>query len=396
MKEFRPRLPVSWAGYVEQMRDMTDAELSALFNPSLSNIAQSVTETEKGATFEYKGGEPITSEQQAIEFFQVDTNRLKVERVRFNSWGKEGDMKYQVRLETKRIDSVDWGAFKKEILTDIIQKRSGKGRGNAGKNGLVVECMITDLHIGKVGFDPHTLETNWTIQQSAAAYDAVIDDLIDRLKGEKVSKIILPTGNDLLNIDGSGNTTTRGTPQMTGQFWQQLFTFSARLVRHAINRLSEYAPVYVPVIPGNHDQDSCFALGEVLSAIFEDREDVQVDNRPIQKKHYLAGKTLIMWTHGNFIKVKDLHAAVSAYAPEAFAKSKYRYIHSGHYHKNLKEVIRQVSKDERHGIDVEICPTLSPADEWHYKNLYIGNMRRSKSFIYEPDRGLVGEVYFNL
>lgn len=403
----RPRLGKHFGPYLSRLKKLTADDLQRIFDDAEPGQSrQMITETGSAKIYEYKGSSAITSKDQAIEFFQVDTDTYEVEKVIYNSYPttiKNADgqaeqvFNYQVKLFTSiKKPTFDAEAFKNKLLADISNKtkRFNTGRRTGSESGLIVECMITDHHLGKVGFDPETMKLNWTIEEAAEVYHAIIDNLLKEVSGKDVVEFILPTGNDLLNIDNSANTTTRGTPQMTREFWQHLFSFSARMIQEAALRLAEVAPVYIPFIEGNHDRNSVFALGEVVSAMFEGDDRVRVDNTAIKKKHYHRGNVLIFWEHGDLVKSKDLHAALSSYCPNEYINSKYRYVHTGHFHRSKKDVLLMPVREERRGIDLEICPTVCPTDEWHYQHAYLGNQRRSKSFIYDPERGLVGEVYF--
>lgn len=411
LNTMRPRLPHYFGPYISQIKNLSRSDLERIFKDPdrlQTSDQQTVTETKSGATYEYKGKEQITSLEQAIAFFQIDTEVYEVEKVIYNSYpttikNAENEpvqvVNYQVKVFTNRKKAIfDADSFKNKLLADISSKtkRLNTGRKKAAKSGLVVECMVTDHHLGKVGFNPETMAFNWTVQEAAEMYHAIIDNLLAEVGKKDIVEFILPTGNDLLNIDNSANTTTRGTPQMTAEFWQHLFTFSAKMIREAVQRLSEIAPVYIPFVEGNHDRNSVFALGEVISAMFEGDDRVMIDNTAVRKKYYHRDNTLILWEHGDLVKSKDLHAALSSYCPNEYINSKYRYVHTGHFHRSKKDILLMPVKEERRGIDIEICPTVCPTDQWHYERAFLGNQRRSKSFIYDPERGLVGEVYFGV
>jgi hypothetical protein len=99
----------------------------------------------------------------------------------------------------------------------------------------------------------------------------------------------------------------------------------------------------------------------------------------------------------DLIKKSDIFKTMTLDEPELFARCKYKAFQVGHLHKNkINKVIDLEFKDEIHGIDVEICPSLSPVDQWHHENLYIGNIRRSKGFVRHKEHGLIKELYYNL
>lgn len=262
---------------------------------------------------------------------------------------------------------------------------------------LSVEIMITDLHLGKIGFNPETMEFNWTLQDAAREMNAAIDFFVSQVDGSRIAEFVLPIGNDYLNIDNSSNQTRRGTPQMSGDFWHNVFRFGKQLAIAAIEKLATIAPVRVYMVKGNHDEDSVFSLGEVIAAYFNSHPNVDVTNHPVERNYHEFGANLIGFAHGHEFNMAKAMQTMAMDEPIRFGRSKFRSYHFGHLHQNkLTKVMNLAIKEEHFGVDVEICPSMSPLDEWHYKNAYIGNLRRAKCFVRDFANGLVQEIYYNL
>lgn len=389
--DFRPRMPEHLRPWIERIKKLSEEQLLAIFEPEGGKVSRTVEGEQVKHT--YDGQRPILTEAEAVEFFEVDTERLEVVKAIFNSYPVGQKQRYQVKLITALKKPVfDRVKFLREFLADIPKQTRKSLR--RPKNGRAVEIMVTDLHLGKVGFDPEDLSFNWSLQQAQEAALSAVEYFIE--KAGPAEQYILPVGNDLINVDGPQNTTTRGTPQMTGEFWQTIFTFGANLCRTIIQRLQEEAPVFVHMVPGNHDRQTVFSLGEVLSAYFENWENVKINNRPLLRKYHYWERVLLQFVHGDEGNAQRLRSAMTTDRPKEFALATYRACHKGHLHKNSrKSVFNLTTKDEVAGVDVEICPTLCPTDRWHYQNLYIGNLRRAKAFVYEPGR-LVEELYYTL
>jgi hypothetical protein len=81
--------------------------------------------------------------------------------------------------------------------------------------------------------------------------------------------------------------------------------------------------------------------------------------------------------------------------PADYAATTYRAFHLGHLHMR-REFQPLFNLAEHYCIDVVHCPSLSPKDKWHYDSGFIGAMRRSQSFIYDAERGLLGSRFFHL
>ena len=152
-----------------------------------------------------------------------------------------------------------------------------------------VEIMLTDLHLGKVGFDPITLKHNWSLHEAADHVLDAIDNTIRKVGVGNIDHFILPLGNDYLNIDSTANTTTAGTPQMTNEFWFNIFKFGKELAIMAIETLNSIAPVFVYMVNGNHDNDSVFTLGEVLDSYFQNDDNVSIVNDMLRHPGHVFG-----------------------------------------------------------------------------------------------------------
>jgi len=360
------------------------------------------SETEETAELTAVTRRVIHTKEQAIEVAEVDLSIWEVERFIVNSWGVtngagEYYTNYQVKLFLRRI---------KETTEDIssrlckkIAQSSSKSlsRHIIKKQELSIEPNITDLHLGRFAFDEKTMSHTWSLEDAAFHYNQAIDSTLDQIDTKNIAEIVLPTGNDLIQIDSSNNTTTRGTEQMNREFWQTLFEYSFHMTKNAIERLSKLAPVKVLMIAGNHDFDSTFSLGVALAAYFRNNKNVEVVNKGLLRTYHRFGDNLTGFNHGDVRAPMRLHAAMTKDVPELYGATRFHSYHVGHLHKNSKKTIFDfVEKDEYFGLDVEICPSMTPTDAWHYKNLYIGNLRRSKTFVNHRTEGKIAEFYYNI
>lgn len=351
----------------------------------------------------------LYNENDVADFFKIDRTIWEVDRAITNYWEQGAKITvdgkvlvaktplYQLKLTWKRKNLNIEKA--KSILAEqiILPDFSTVTKLNTDGKTLSVQPMIVDLHLGKIGFNPETMAFNWTLQEAAAQYHKAIEFFLSRLDTNEIAEFVLPIGNDYLNVDNSSNQTRKGTPQMAGEFWQQVFRFGKNLQIAVIERLASIAPVKVYVVPGNHDEDSAFAMGEVLDAYFSGHPNVAVDNTPIKRKYHEFGANMLGMSHGHEFKMTKAMQTMATDEPLMFGRTKFRSFHFGHLHQSrINKVIDLAYKEEHFGIDVEICPSLSPTDFWHYQNAYIGNLRRCKCFVRHRDTGLEREIYYNL
>ena len=257
---------------------------------------------------------------------------------------------------------------------------------------MALEICLFDHHFGKIPFSYK--REDWTLETAKREYLNAIQFHLSKAPAG-VSTIILPVGNDLLHINSNTGSTKRGTPMEYRENYHRLYSFVRDVIAGSVLTLSNGFKVEVVIVPGNHDEDACYRLGDYLEGLFNGSDRVTVNNSGHDRKYVAWGDSLILFTHGEKVKADKLHGAFSVDVPHLNNKARYRYAHIGHLHKNMKqETYRKTIKDEYLGTEVEICPALSPTDNWHFDNMYSGNQRRSKSFLYAKKGGKIGEWYY--
>jgi hypothetical protein len=253
--------------------------------------------------------------------------------------------------------------------------------------------MLTDHHFGKVAFSRKN--ENWSLDEARRVWQEAISFHLSKYS-EYIERIILPIGNDLLHTNSDNNTTKKGTAMEVNTNFHKLYNYVREVVAASIVSLSQFAKVEVIMVQGNHDHDAIFRLGDYLKGKFEDSETVTVNNKYYNRKYSEYGSNLLGFSHGEKVNIKEIHNAFFVDVGEKAARCKHRMFFLGHLHKNMKvktsTYVQQ--RDEFHGTTVEVCPSLTVTDSWHDENMYTGNLRRSKSYLFCPDKGLVGEGYF--
>lgn len=415
---FRPRFPRD----PEKWREVVELAKKLGHEVALARLSDNFHRVEKRETDDELRFDSYSTRIKSIEdlvaFHEIDTEVWEADTVTTNYYEQGAKLpsgevvktplhQIKARFKRKQVSDERLDRIKKQLaeiaeaVTHAASRHSPKGDALSdfqvmSREGLEVELMITDLHLGKIGFDYDAMDYNWSVKECEDAYMAVIDDTLNRLKGERIRRFILPTGNDLLNIDNAAGTTTRGTQQLAPEFWETLFMRSARMVNVAIERLQATAPVKAIFVRGNHDSQSVFALGEQIAATYRHHHKVEVDNGFQKRKYHAMENVLLGFFHFDNVKPSQAHSSIVADVPH-LAYKRHKAIHGGHYHKNLKRLMQPFDvKDEAYGIEVEVCPSLSPTDQWHYNNLFVGNLRRSKTFVWSPTDGLLDEMYYHL
>jgi len=244
---------------------------------------------------------------------------------------------------------------------------------------VVYEISLPDIHYGK--------RTDDTPEQAEANFLNSIYELHRRAEGLNIERFLLPIGNDGMNSEGMRKATTKGTPQDDSMDWQQSFVGYTKLVIKAINYLSQYAPVDVVVVQGNHDYERMFYAGEVLSAWYINDKNVTIDNSTEGRKYYEYGTNMIMFTHGDKEKAAEMPLIMATEQPVMFARTKFREVHCGHLHKEMV--------NEYRGIKVRFIPSICANDSWHKLMGYAAS-RCAQAYIWNKEKGCEGYLQVNI
>jgi hypothetical protein len=148
---------------------------------------------------------------------------------------------------------------------------------------------------------------------------------------------------------------------------------------------SEIAPVDVILIPGNHDEERLFYLGDAISCWYNNNPNVTVDNRAIHRKYYQFGQNLIGFAHGADEKLHLLPMLMANDVPELWAQTKYREWHTGDKHRTNKLDIAETG-----GVVVRVLRSLVEFDAWTFNQGYMG-IKAAESFLWHPENGLIAQ-----
>lgn len=261
-----------------------------------------------------------------------------------------------------------------------------------------------DIHIGK-----------WAgAEETGENYDATIaieratigtQSLVAKARAFGVKSFVVCIGNDILHTD-NGKTTTSGTPQDTDGSWFFNFRLARRLYVTIIEQLALYGDVYLVFVPSNHDWRTGFALSETVAAHFANHPNVHAMITERHRKYIVFGRNLIMFSHGDGAKEKDLHWLLATEASEAWSKTSHRYIYLGHLHHKIRkltghqsgqqekdkigftEIDVSVLADEGRDVNIEYVRSPSANDGWHDRNGYVSKPAM-EAFLHHPIDGQV-------
>jgi hypothetical protein len=217
----------------------------------------------------------------------------------------------------------------------------------------------------------------------------VVDKLISYSTTFKTERILFPVGNDFFDTNSAEMFTKHGTPQQDDIRWKRTFKLGCDFVVRTVEKLMQVAPVDLLVIPGNHDEDKIWHLGEYVDAWFNKCDSVSVDNRFAKRKYYSFGKNLIMLTHGYFEKNNRLDSLMAYEVPQLWANSTNREVHLGDKHHKVDMVLK--TNELENGVVVRILRSLASPSVWEFDKGFVGSMKAAEAFVWHNTEGLVAQ-----
>lgn len=395
--------------------NFTESEWTAHFPTFKAFLAAATGEPEIPEEHEFHGDNwsisiPKTSIHtlpDLLEYCKVDLGIWEVERFVVNKWemagfpkaiGQSGDWArsstepiitplFQVKATLIKRKAIIAARQEIEDLKQLAKQSSHWPKivvKSSAVTGNCLELLVPDLHAGKFAWGKETGHQDYDTPTAIATYERAVATILERSKGYVFDEILLGVGNDLLNSDDYNSQTTKGTLVNSDTRYQKTYKAVREMLCRTVERLRPHCKkVVVKVIPGNHDTQSTFTLGDSLECYFHNYDDVEVDNGPSPHKFHRWGKVLLGFTHGDKGKKADYGLWMATERPQDFGETRFREIHIGHTH-GLKV-------DEKFGVRVRTFAALCPPDAWHSAEHFVGNLRQAEAIVWNKEQGRIAE-----
>ena len=352
---------------------------------------------------EYK----ITTADDLINIHNIPLEEWTVTKKLLNKWDiikkdEEGKTQVVPMFQTKvtlekNISKTFYNQLREEFI-ESIKKLSPNVKFKYNKlpeDGCLFEVNLFDFHFGKLSWHEET-GFNFDTKIAKSLFEEALEGLMQKASKYKIDKILFPIGNDFFNSDYAHpyNKTTNGTPQEEDLRWQRTFREGRELLVQSINKLSTIAPVDVIIIPGNHDFEKSFYLGDSLEGWFSNNENININNSASPRKYYTYHKNLIGFSHGNNENMNDIPIIMPQECAKEWANVKYKEFHVGHLHH--KKEIKYIDVNEKTGITIRYMSSITAADSWHHRNGYVGSQRSAEGYIWSKENGLEAHIFHNI
>lgn len=278
-----------------------------------------------------------------------------------------------------------------EKIIDLISKKVTEPELNLTDKPLRdLMCVVNlyDLHLDKICLRG-TADPKHSFEENKRQFIEVTDEIISELWGIQPKQICLPLGNDLYHINSFKPETKKGTVLDYYLDPNESYAEVTSLVIDFIHKLSQVAPLYIPMIKGNHDEDKVFILGYWLEQMFKQVHTVKIDFTVDQRKYYKFGDNLLGFAHGDKEKKKinELPLIMAQEVPRLWGETRHRKIFCGDLHHT--QTFKFLAVKDYPGVEVSYLRGLSRKDRWHHDHGWVGVPRTGYIHTFHEKKGEV-------
>jgi hypothetical protein len=383
----------------------------------IRNEARAKAEAEEFCTIRESGDtmlmDAVThfdSWQALAEFYHIDLELWEPKDITTNAWqcgrkvkGSDAGWSVQPLLQIKvRFVKRKDVARAKALIEDLIEDAKagfppvergkpvhakGGRKPKAQREKVTLEISLPDPHYGLLAWGEEAGQ-DWDSKLCAKAYLGAVQDLLAKSGGYDVGRVLFVTGNDFFNVNSKENVTSHGTAQDEDGRYRKTFKEGRQMLAQAIDTCRELAPVDVIVVPGNHDEERAFYLGDALECLYQGDRFVRVDNSPAEHKIVQIERALLGLTHGDKARVASLPLLMATQWKKLWAATEFHAWHLGHLHTEKKTSFSPSAVND--GVHVRWLPSLCPSSSWAAGKAFIPY--RQGIGILWGQRGPVGEV----
>ncbi len=243
---------------------------------------------------------------------------------------------------------------------------------------------LTDCHVGMLAWDKET-GADWDLKIAERCLTDTFCAMIDAAPQSAIG--IINQLGDFLHFDSLAPMTPTNHHILDADSrYQKMVEVAVRILRRIVEyALARHPWVAVFLFEGNHDPAGSVWLRVLFSQLYANNPRVRIGMSPNPYAIFEHGKTLLGFHHGHLAKNAQLPAVFAAQFREAWGRSPYVYIHTGHRH--------HVEEKEYPGVKVIQHPTLAAPDAYAARNAFL-SMRQATSMTYSTECGEVGRAIF--
>ena len=311
------------------------------------------------ASYTYKGSEPIHSLEEAVKYFQIDTEQWQVDRFTCNSWeaqSKTGPVtmhQVKVQLSPKPIE-IDLG----EVMDDLRHTLDGFTiQQEPGSNTAVL--ALSDFHIGaKVEAMGNTPEFN------VKTVVARLQTVATALNNEQYDEVyVCLLGDFIESFTGLNHQSTWQELEHRGH-GTNVVILAYTIIRRFLTTLNNVCGVYI--VSGNHDRTTKKLEGDPQGSVASLLAFMLQENTPLDVRYdsVLLGVEIdsiyYLLTHNHLgISKGDIGKAFWEYGRQGM----YNVMLGGHWHarkgKRIYRIVDEKQVDQANYRQIAVAPLFT-------------------------------------
>ena len=321
------------------------------------NEVKTTSVSDNAKSLMYKGTRSITSLEEAIEFFEIDTNEWSVARWTCNSWDAGEKTNYQVKVQLVRIApenyQVDMAELKDAYTAAVkkAKKRKAKGRGTG-------VAVLSDFHIGARVED--------MLQTDDFSYEVVVDRLnqaaeqINRMGYKSTTVAML---GDFIETFTGLNHMNSWQQLEYGGYGSNVVIIAYQILRDFLSQVNNLDAV--TIVSGNHDRttvkadvDSHGGVAQLLAYMLEQ------SGFNVTFEHSIVSQDIdgiqYLFTHNHLgLSKNDMVQTFWEYGKQG----KYNILLGGHFHsrrgKSQYKKIDNIHWDQANYRSISVAPIFT-------------------------------------
>ena len=372
----------------------------------------------------------IRSLEDLVRAFSLDPEEWEVKEFRLKGGGSKWDQSVRdgLKATSERVQVSVHFVRRMEKRAEILQasitdaledlrnhappyetpQRIFETRALLEPNPMLAVLALMDPHFGMLAYGKE-VGADYDMNIATRDYMDIVYRALGAAAQYNLDRILFIVGNDLAHVDGMGTdskgnrrggATTKGTTQDVDTRLSKLFSAVRRAMVEATDAARTLAPVDLLVVPGNHDSETMYRLGEVLHAWYRNDDEVNVIYGANKRKYYGWENVALMFTHGEELKRHrdNLPMIMATECPAPIwtaSEHGSREIITGHFHINMQGGYYPTAEaNESRAIRTRSLPGLTPEDAWHHEEGY-KHHRAGTLLMYRPS-GFAGLHEFNV
>jgi hypothetical protein len=318
------KMAASVKGGTPSVKNVVDNSKSSI---AATNLKSETSNADGSKELSYKGAKSITSMEEAIEFFEIDTEKWQVSSWTANSWDAGDNTNYQVKLKLAPTEVDEVSAEAVETIIDSYKVAVTKVKSRKVKGVGTGIAVLSDFHIGAKVED--------MVQTDDFSYDVVADRLqqaADQINRQGYKKVEVALLGDFIETFTGLNHMNSWQQLEYGGYGSNVVVIAYEIIRDFLNKVNNVSTV--TVVSGNHDRttikmdlDSHGGVAHLMAYM------LQQSGVNVEFSHSLVSKNIdgirYLFTHNHLgLSKNDMVQTFWEYGEQGV----YNVLLGGHYH----------------------------------------------------------------